>query len=73
MTTREQIELNVAFLAHLEEERQRSGDPALGAATERDIISRALDALEQDILFDPGAIEPMLVPVRMRYGGRILH
>jgi hypothetical protein len=59
--TVDEMRLCDAVLALVEAHRGQSGDPALGAFFERAIMDRQFQALETDILEDPGAIEPWLI------------
>jgi len=64
--TADRIKLSEAILALIERKRAESGDESLGAAIEHAILQSQIADLERDIFEDPGAIEPMLVPLRRR-------
>lgn len=72
MNTKTRLEQEAALMAKLDERRRETGDDNLGSSIEREILERELKALEADILEDPGALQPMLVPVRMRFNGRLI-
>ncbi len=59
--TAEEMRLCEAVLALIEQKRQESGDPALGAFIERVVLDRQFQELEGDIMQDPGAFEPWLI------------
>lgn len=64
--TLERIKLSEEILALIERKRAETGDESLGAAIEHAILQTQITELEHDIFEDPGAIEPMLVPLRRR-------
>ena len=61
--TKNRLADGAALLDSLEAIRGRQ-NPAYGVA--RQIVARELRELERDILADPGALAPLLVPVRRR-------
>ncbi len=66
--TRIRLSEGAAMLEFLERGAAGHGDEA--RAVEREIIDRELIELEQDVLNDPGALERLLVPVRLRWRRR---
>jgi hypothetical protein len=67
-STVHRIEACEALLSLIARKRAETGDPTLGSGIERMVIARQIRELECDLLADPGAIEPVLVPCRR--GGR---
>jgi len=59
--TKNRMELSEAILALIEKKRIQTGDETLGADIERAIIEGQFTELENEILENPGAIEPWLV------------
>ena len=59
--TKDRIELSEAILALIEKKRIQTGDASLGAAVEQVIIESQFQDLENEILENPGAIEPWLI------------
>jgi len=57
----DRLKLSEAVLALIEQKRSETGDPSLGADIERTIIESQFQELEQEILENPGAIEPWLI------------
>jgi hypothetical protein len=57
----ERLKLCEAVLALIERQRAESGDESLGADIERVVIESQFRDLEQEILENPGAIEPWLI------------
>jgi hypothetical protein len=57
----DRLKLSEAVLALIERKRSETGDPSLGADIERTIIESQFQELEQEILENPGAIEPWLI------------
>ncbi len=55
------LELCEAILSLIERKRADTGDESLGAAIERVVLDTQFRELEQDILENPGAIEPWLI------------
>jgi hypothetical protein len=55
------MELSEAILALIEKQRIQTGDGTLGADIEQVIIESQFQELEQEILENPGAIEPWLI------------
>jgi hypothetical protein len=55
------MELSEAILALIEKQRIQTGDGTLGADIEQVIIESQFRELEDEILEDPGAIEPWLI------------
>ena len=62
--TKERLELYEAILALIERKREQTGDESLGASIERVVIDSQFEELEGEILENPGAIEPWLLPRR---------
>ena len=60
-TTKNRMELSEAILALIEKKRIQTGDGTLGADIEQVIIESQFHDLENEILENPGAIEPWLV------------
>jgi hypothetical protein len=59
--TKQRLELSEAILALIEQKRIETGDESLGAAIERVVIEGQFEELEDEILENPGAIEPWLI------------
>jgi hypothetical protein len=59
--TKSRVELSEAILALIEKQRIQTGDGTLGADIEQVIIESQFRELEDEILEDPGAIEPWLI------------
>ena len=59
--TKNRMELSEAILALIEKARIQSGDETLGADIEQVIIGSQFAEIENEILENPGAIEPWLV------------
>jgi hypothetical protein len=59
--TKNRMELSEAILALIEKQRIQTGDGTLGADIEQVIIESQFQELEQEILENPGAIEPWLI------------
>jgi hypothetical protein len=57
----ERMRAAAELLALIDIRREQAGDPHLGAAMETAVIHSHLHEIEEDILNDPGAIEPWLV------------
>ena len=57
----DRLKLSEAVLALIEQKRSETGDPSLGTDIERTIIESQFQELEQEILENPGAIEPWLI------------
>jgi hypothetical protein len=57
----ERMQLWQDLLALIDRRRAETGDPLLGSAIERVILDTQIRELEQDILENPGAMEPWLV------------
>lgn len=55
------LELCETILTLIERKRAETGDDSLGAAIERVVLDTQFRELEQDILENPGAIEPWLI------------
>ena len=60
------LELCEAILSLIEQKRAVTGDETLGASIERVVLDTQFQELEQEILDNPGAIEPWLI--RRRHG-----
>ena len=59
--TTDRLELFAAILALIESKRSDTGDPELASTVERAVIDSQFRELEDEILKDPGAIEPWLI------------
>jgi hypothetical protein len=59
--TADRLELCQAILALIEQKREETGDEFLGAAIERVVLDSQFQELENEILDNPGAIEPWLI------------
>lgn len=59
--TADRLELCQAILALIEQKREETGDEFLGAAIERVVVDSQFQELENEILDNPGAIEPWLI------------
>jgi hypothetical protein len=57
----ERIRVAAELLALIDSRREQAGDPHLGAGMEHAVIHSHLREIEEDILNDPGAMEPWLV------------
>ncbi|MBI4876671.1 MAG: hypothetical protein HY822_18705 [Acidobacteria bacterium] len=57
----DRLELCGAILSLIEQKRAETGDPFLGARIEQVVLDTQFQELEQDILENPGAIEPWLM------------
>ena len=55
------LELCEAILSLIEQKRAETGDETLGASIERVVLDTQFQELEQEILENPGAIEPWLI------------
>jgi len=55
------LELCEAILSLIEQKRVETGDETLGASIERVVLDTQFQELEQEILENPGAIEPWLI------------
>lgn len=64
--TADRIQLSEAILDLIERKRQETGDESLGSNIERVILETQIADLEREIFDNPGAIEPMLAPLRRR-------
>jgi hypothetical protein len=60
-TAKNRMELSEAILALIEKKRVQTGDESLGADIEQLIVTSQFEELENEILENPGAIEPWLV------------
>ena len=58
------LELCEAILSLIERKRVETGDATLGSGVERMVIDRQIRELESEVLDNPGAMEPWLVPCR---------
>jgi hypothetical protein len=59
--TADRLELCEAILALIERKRAETGDPTLAEAIERVVIDSQFREIENEILDNPGAIEPWLI------------
>jgi len=57
----DRLKLSEAVLALIERKRAETGDDSLGADIEQVVIDSQFRDLEQEILENPGAIEPWLI------------
>jgi hypothetical protein len=57
----DRLKLSEAVLALIEQKRAETGDDSLGADIEQVVIDSQFRDLEQEILENPGAIEPWLI------------
>jgi len=57
----DRLKLCEAVLALIEQKRAETGDESLGADIERVLVDSQFQELEQEILENPGAIEPWLI------------
>jgi hypothetical protein len=64
----DRLKLAEAILALIEQKRAETGDESLGAGIERAVLDTQFQELEAEILENPGAIEPWLVPRRRAVG-----
>ena len=63
-TTADRLNVCEAILALIERKRVETGDETLGAAIERVVLDSQFQELESEILENPGAIAPWLLPRR---------
>jgi hypothetical protein len=63
-TIADRLALFEAILALIEKKRAETHDEMLGAAVERVILETQFQDIEGEILENPGAIEPWLLPRR---------
>lgn len=64
----DRLRLAEAILALIEQKRAETGDPLLGSAIEHTVIESQFRELEDEILENPGAIEPWLIRRRREDG-----
>ena len=57
----DRLQLCEAILSLIERMRAQTRDPYLGGSIERVVLDTQFQELEQDILANPGAIEPWLI------------
>jgi hypothetical protein len=57
----DRLQLCEAVLSLIEQKRETTGDPLLGESIERVVLDLQFQELEQDIMQNPGAIEPWLI------------
>ncbi len=60
-TVTDRLKLCEEILALIEAKRLQTNDPSLGEAIERVILDGQFGEIEQEILENPGAIEPWLI------------
>ena len=60
----DRLKLCEAILALIERSRVETGDPSLGCTIERVVLDTQFQELEAEILENPGAFEPWLLPRR---------
>jgi len=60
------LELYEAVLSLIERKRAETGDESLGVAIERVVIEGQFREVEEEIMENPGAIEPWLIRRRDR-------
>lgn len=63
-STTDRLDLCEAILDLIERKRAETGDETLGASIERAVLESQMKELENEILEDPGAIEPWLIRIR---------
>jgi hypothetical protein len=63
-STAERLRLYEAILTLIDQKRTDSGDLSLGQAIERVVIETQFHELENEILENPGPIEPWLIRLR---------
>lgn len=61
---KDRLELYEAIVALIERKRAETNDPNLAAAVERAVLDSQFRELEDEILDNPGAIEPWLIRKR---------
>jgi hypothetical protein len=61
---KDRLELYEAIVALIEHKRAETNDPNLAAAVERAVLDSQFRELEDEILDNPGAIEPWLIRKR---------
>ena len=66
--TADRLQLCEAILSLIERKREETGDPSLGCTIERVVLDSQFGELEQEILENPGAIEPWLIRRRRSEG-----
>jgi hypothetical protein len=64
--TADRIRLAEEILDLIERKRQETGDESLGSNIERAVLEGQMADLEREIFENPGAFEPLLVPLRKR-------
>jgi hypothetical protein len=57
----DRLKLGEAIIALIEQKRAETGDESLGANIERVVLESQFRELEDEILENPGAIEPWLI------------
>ena len=57
----DRLKLGEAIMALIEQKRAETGDESLGANIERVVLESQFRELEDEILENPGAIEPWLI------------
>ncbi len=57
----DRLELCEAILSLIEQKRAETGNESLGADIERVVLDTQVQEVEQEILENPGAIEPWLI------------
>jgi len=60
-STADRLKLCEDLLDLIDRRRNETNDPLLGSAIEKVILDSQFRELEQDILEDPGALEPWLI------------
>ncbi len=63
-SARDRMELCEAILSLIVQKREETGDEFLGRSIERAVMDAQFGELEQEILENPGAIEPWLIRKR---------
>jgi hypothetical protein len=63
----DRLQLFEEILSLIERKRAETSDELLGASIERAVLDTQVQELEQEILENPGAIEPWLVRRRRRF------
>ena len=66
---RDRLQLFEQILSLIERKRAETSDELLGVSIERAVLDTQVQELEQEILENPGAIEPWLIRRRRRLEG----
>lgn len=60
----DRMQLHAFVLDLIDRKREQTGDPNVASGIEHAILTEALRDLEEDLVADPGALEPSLVRLR---------